>query len=64
MATIHAFVRQYGSEEDNAAEETVHYGSSTSNKVRTVLDTSMEILVVQFDCFCTVVLIKVAKREV
>ena len=47
MAAIHAFVRQYGSEEDkNAAEETLHYGPSTSNKVRTVLDTSMEILVV------------------
>lgn len=34
MATIHAFLRQYGAEEEFAtADETVHYGPSTSNKV-------------------------------
>ncbi|KAK3712321.1 hypothetical protein QZH41_017256 [Actinostola sp. cb2023] len=34
MATIHAFLRQYESEEDDdTAEETVHYGPSTSNKI-------------------------------
>lgn len=45
MATIHAFLRQYGSEEDdNAAEEAAHYGPSTSNKVRTTLDTSKFML--------------------
>ena len=56
MATIHAFLRQYNSEEDDTAEETVHYGPSTSNKVLSIF---FNLYII--DVHCTVYLLNLHK---